>query len=139
MFLHLFPRGPAGTCTPLFGPSPRGIGSVLLASRRDEWASSGKRAVTEGLPACGPSSATAHSDAISPSVTVLGNVSGRQRGRAFVHATIMSAGYSSFGCQLASGLELPGDSIRVTHCSGGEPKGLSILKIVSQFIELPRS
>lgn len=45
----------------------------------------------------------------------------------------------SFGCQLASGLELPGDSIHVTHCAGGEDKGLSILKIISQFTELPRS
>lgn len=65
--------------------------------------------------------------------TVHPNVNGRVTFRCYCRCHFL------FGCQLASGLELPGDSVRVTHCSGGEDKGLSILKIVSQFIELPRS
>ena len=84
MFLYLFPRGPVGTCAPLFVPSPHEIGSALLASRHNEWASSRKWPVTEALPAWGPSYATAHSDAISPSVTKLGNGSRRQRGPLFM-------------------------------------------------------
>lgn len=133
-------KRPVGTCTPLLGPSPRGTGSALLASRRDEWASSGKQAVTEGLPACGPSSATKRTQMRLAQVSqCLATVPGGSEGGPLFNATIMSAGYSSFGCQpawLFASSPLPPPSIVVSPSSqfSGKVQGVWV-KLLCLFLK----